>query len=134
MKFKINGLKAQSVIEFFILVLFIFFVFFGLVFVVYSNIADKNKEKIDLKINELAFSVRDEINLAASSSEGYHREFNIPMKISDKEYEINITEGNVYVRTNDGKFATALAVLDTEGNLKKGTNIIKKLNESIILN
>ncbi len=129
-----NNTKAQSTIEFFSLVIFLFFFFLALTFGVHANISQKNKQRVNLEIIDLASSVKDEIDLAASSTEGYQREFILPTKIAGRDYEINITENTVYVRTSDGKFATALPVLKITGDVIKGQNKISKSNDSIILN
>lgn len=126
--------KAQSAIEFFILIFGALFIFLGLLYVVQVNIGEDVKERIDSEIKEVALTVQDEINLAFSSSNGYYREFNIPEKISNKEYEINITSGSVYLRTLDEKFAISLPVLNMTGDIIKGTNKIRKENERVYLN
>jgi|SRR3989344_3934940 len=126
--------RAQSAIEFFILVFGALFIFLGLLYVVQVNIGDDIRENIDLEIKEVALTVQDEINFAFSSSNGYYREFNVPERISSKEYEINITQGSVYIRTLDERFAMSLPVLNITGDVKKGINKIKKEQERVYLN
>ena len=126
--------RAQSAIEFFILVFGALFIFLGLLYVVQVNIGDDIRENIDLEIKEVALTVQDEINFAFSSSNGYYREFNVPERISSKEYEINITQGSVYIRTLDERFAMSLPVLNITGDVKKGINKIKKEQDRVYLN
>lgn len=126
--------QAQSAIEFVILIGFILFFFTVFFLAIQGNMADKLKEKQNLAIKEVALTVQDEINLASRSSDGYYREFKIPEKISNKDYDINITEDMVYVRTQDGKSAIALPVATVTGGIDTGENIIKKENGEVKLN
>lgn len=125
---------AQSSIEFAVIVAFIMFFFTAFFMVINENIADKTKERQNLGIKQTALVIQDEINLASKSSEGYSREFKIPEKINDKEYEINITERMVYARTSDNKSAIALPVQNVTGDVLKGLNRIRKINGMIYLN
>ena len=126
--------KAQSAIEFMILVGFVFFAF--TIFIMSVQLSNSNRldEEKNLRIKEIVISVQDEINLAYYSSNGYQREFKIPESINNIEYEINITEGLVYLKTNDGQNAIALPIQNITGNILKGNNLIKKDNGVVNLN
>ncbi len=130
----IKKLKAQTAIEFVILVSFILF-FFTLFFIaIQGNSADKIRERQNLRIKEIALTFQNEIDLALESSDGYYREFRIPDEIDNKDYDISITEDMVYVRTQDNKYAIALPVAKVTGDAVKGSNIIRKENGEISLN
>ena len=126
--------KAQSAIEFIILIAFMFFFFILLFSIIYENTSEKNKDRKNLLVKEIALGVQDEINLALGSSEGYSRNFAVPEKVDNQEYTINITEGLVYVKTDDGKYSMALPVANVTGNIQKGNKKIKKENNEIKLN
>jgi len=126
--------EAQSSIEFVIIVAFILFFFSAFFLIINENIADKLKEKQNLEVKNTALVIQDEINMATKSSEGYTREFKIPEKIRDKDYEVSITEEMVYARTWDNKSAIALPVLNITGDVVKGINRIRKINGMIYLN
>ncbi|MFA5174471.1 MAG: hypothetical protein WC438_04795 [Candidatus Pacearchaeota archaeon] len=126
--------KAQSSIEFMILVgvvIFFLVVFLG---AIQGSMSDKLKEKQSIMVQDLASSVQDEINLASKSSDGYYRNFNIPEKINGRDYSIEILEEMVYVKTNDNKNALALPLASVTGNVVKGENIITKQNGEVVLN
>jgi len=125
---------SQSAIEFFILTGFLLFSFTVFFLAIQGNMSDKLKERQALAVKNIAITVQDEINLAFQSSEGYSRQFKIPEEINGNKYDINITEGVVYVRTLDGKYAIALPVQDVTGEVKKNMNIIKKENGEVKLN
>ena len=131
---KYQDKKAQSAIEFLIIVSAVLFIFLGLLYGVQYNIGEKIRDRNNLEIKELALTVQEEINLAASSTDGYERNFNIPDEIVNRDYEINITDGFVYVRTNDGEFALALPVQNVNGDVIKGNNFIRKRDGAVYLN
>ena len=133
LKSKIKIKKSQTAIEFVILISFILFFFTVFFLAIQGNMSDKIREKQNLMVKDIALAVQDEINLALQSSDGYRREFKIPEKIGNQDYEINITEEMVYVRIDD-EYAMALPVTNITGDVRKGDNTIKKENGEIKLN
>jgi hypothetical protein len=126
--------KSQSSTEFIILIGFILFVFTVFILIVNENMSDRMRQQQNLMIKDLALSVQNEIDMALEASDGYQRRFNIPDKIANKNYEINITQSMVYIRTLDGKNAMAIPVKNVSGDVVKGTNLIKKENGEIKIN
>jgi len=124
--------KSQSAIEFVVLfsaLLFFFSVFF---LVIQEQNAEKILEQQNTLLKTTAYDVQGEIALAFKSSEGYSREFIVPGKMGNSDYDINIIEGMVYA--NDSRNAVALPVQEVDGNLVKGVNLIKKENGMVALN
>lgn len=129
-----NRKKSQTSIEFLVLIGTVMF-FFVLFFVaIHENMSDKIRERQNILFKEVALSVQDEINLALKSSEGYERSFNIPENINGKSYEINLVEGTVYIKSDDGKISMAFPITSVSGDVVKGDNIIKKQGGIIYLN
>ncbi len=126
--------KAQSSVEFFILIAAAVFFFLSFSLLIQSNVVSKNVEAINLQVKEVALSVQDEINLALEASDGYRRDFSVPERISNKEYQITITDGLVYLKTDDQKFAIALPAGEVIGNVLKGKNFILKSGGYVYLN
>jgi hypothetical protein len=126
--------RSQSAIEFLMLIGFLLFSFTIFFLVIQGNMSDKLRKRQDIAVKNIVLIVQDEINLAFQSSDGYFREFKIPENINGDKYEINITDGMVYLRTYDGKYALALSVKNVTGDIQKDTNIIKKENGEIKLN
>ncbi|PJC44950.1 hypothetical protein CO038_00985, partial [Candidatus Pacearchaeota archaeon CG_4_9_14_0_2_um_filter_39_13] len=120
--------KGQSSVEFIILVGAVLFFFMAFAFAIQINTADKTNEKRDVLVKDTALNVQAEIDLAHRSSEGYSRNFELPEKILNSDYEISIIAGAVYVRTLDGEHATAYPVADVSGQPLKGSNSIRKEN------
>ena len=126
--------NSQTSIEFVILVGFVLLFFTTFFLTIHGNISDKIKERQTKLVIEIASTVQDEIDLAFESIDGYYRKFIIPDYVASKSYDINITEGMVYVRTTDGKQAIALPVQNISGQVQKGDNIIQKENGVVKLN
>ena len=124
--------RAQGASEFIIIfgfVLFFFVVFFA---IINQNQVEKNKDKEKIIIKNVALDVQDEIALAAQSSEGYYRQFVIPTNILGREYDIMVFGDIVYANTSD--YGISYTIFEVQGNLSKGTNIIKKQNGTVYLN
>lgn len=133
MLFKIYK-KGQGAVEFLILTGAIVFLFTLFFISLNENLRDKMVEKKNIEIKEIATSVRDEINLALKSSDGYSRQFKVPYDIDGEDYDINITGEMVYVKTSDNKYAIAIPVPSVTGDVKKGDNLILKRNGAIKIN
>ncbi len=129
-----NFKKSQTAIEFVILVGFILF-FFSIFFLfINEKISVKINEEQNMKVKDIALTVKDEINLALESTNGYHREFMLPEKIGKKDYKINVTDGMIYVRTIDKTNAIALPIMNITGDVRIGSNNITKKNNKVYIN
>jgi hypothetical protein len=126
--------KAQSGIEFLILIGAVFFFFVTLLMAFQLKIGDKNAEQRTNDVRDLAVSIRNEIDLASGTSDGYYREFSIPNSLSGIDYDVSINDSFIYLRTNDSKNAIAFSVQNVTGQPKKGTNIIQKKDGIVYLN
>ncbi len=100
--------------------------------VIMGNFSDLTKKKEALLLKELALQVQTEIHLASKSSEGYSREFTLPLNLGGRAYEANITDARIYARTAQN--AISLNVEDVQGDVKKGINTIRKSNGVVYLN
>ncbi|MEK6844618.1 MAG: hypothetical protein AABX83_04305 [Nanoarchaeota archaeon] len=127
--------RGQSAIELFILIGAVMFFFVVFLFAIESQSADKTREHLNLAGRDIALSVQDEIIFASQSSNGYMREFDVPSKMDGGvDYDINLVDGFVYLKSADGRYALALPVLNITGNVNKGKNIIQKQNGMVYLN
>jgi len=130
----ISQKKAQTAIEFMIIVGVLLFFFTSFFLVLSENINTKSKENINQKVTNLAYNIQEEITLAHESTDGYNRIFKIPEDISGLKYEITMTGSQIYIKSNDDKYAIALPILNTTGTLVKGNNNITKQNGIISIN
>ncbi|MBU0761267.1 MAG: hypothetical protein KJ600_03435 [Nanoarchaeota archaeon] len=126
--------KAQSAIEFLILVGAVFFFVVTLTGIFQQNISEKTIEKRNFEIQELALAAQNELNIAAKATDGYRREFYLQEKVAGIDYEINLIGSFVYFNTSDGRHTIGIPGQNATGNFVKGTNVIEKQNGIIILN
>lgn len=126
--------KAQSAVEFIILVgivLVVFLIFMG---VIQRNISDEVKNNRDTVAKEIALTIQNELSLASEASDGYFRKFTLPANILGLDYDIILTDTNVFIKTVDEKHAVALPISNVTGNAQAGDNIIKNVNGEVFVN
>ena len=118
--------KSQSALEFIIFAFTLFFFMTLFFLALEESTADKVRDEKKIAFENVAFIIQDEITLATDSVNGYERKFNLPSSINDLDYSATITEGYVYVRSVDGKYALALPVQNVTGQISKGQNVLRK--------
>jgi hypothetical protein len=124
--------KSQTGMEFLIIAGTVLF-FFTLFFVaIHTTTEERNEERENLVIKNLALSIQDEINLATEASDGYVRTFKVPELILGKNYDVEIVDNHINIKTN--RNALSLRINDVIGQIQKGENIIKKQNGTVYLN
>jgi len=126
--------KGQSAIEFVILIMAVLFLFAGLLYFIHGKIATTKAEAVTVAVNEISITVQDEINLDHSSANGYSRQFFLPPNLNGFDYTAQIIDRSVYVRTDNGKNAVALPVLNVTGDILIGNNLIYKSEGIVYLN
>lgn len=126
--------NAQVALEFMIVVGFISFAFVIFFMVIQSNMSDRIYERNQLKIEETASIIKNEIDLAHESVDGYYRVFNIPSEIYDNNYDIVMGEGILVVKSGDGRNAISVVVKEANGTITQGNNVIIKENGEVKIN
>ncbi len=127
-------MRGQTTVEFMILVAGVLFFFITALLIFQMQIGEKAVEQRRAAINGLASSVGEELRIAEQASDGYHRTFKVPEKLLNQDYEIMILDGNLFLRTSDGKESLSFYVSNVTGEIRKGQNSIVKENETIYLN
>lgn len=131
---KMINKRSQVGIELVILLSFVMFFFIIFLVIINLRISEKVSEQEGTIITDIAQQVQEEINLAFSSADGYRRTFRLPEEINKKVYNINLTDGGVYVRMSDNTHAISLPVKEIEGEVNRGLNTIIKDNGIIKIN
>ncbi|MFH1500836.1 MAG: hypothetical protein ABIE22_02720 [archaeon] len=125
-------MRGQTSIEFMIIVGAVLFFFAMLFILIQENLSDETRDQERIIMTDIALSLKDEVSLATESTDGYYREFYIVQNIKGKEYQLNITDGSVYIRTNTNSMS--IAVQNVVGDAKKGVNVIRKQDGVVYLN
>jgi hypothetical protein len=126
--------KSQTAIEFLIIVGFVL----GLFTILFLSIEESNKSKIieqnTIAVQEVAYTIQDEIDLASSSTDGYKRTFNLPTRINGMNYDITLVNTTDYIQisTTNGKYSMGIGIktINSTG-IKKGNNTVVKGNGTI---
>lgn len=121
--------KSQTAIEFLLLMGGVLFFFTGFFLAIQEGMSDKITENINKNVYETALYVQNEISLASESRDGYSREFKLPENINGLDYDIEITEGFVYLHTINEKYAVSLQTVDVQ--MEDG---ITELNKGAMVN
>jgi tRNA(Met) C34 N-acetyltransferase TmcA len=129
---KITQRKAQSSIEFVVIIAAVLFFFLAFLSVIERNTEKKNFEQEQIAAREIVLGIKNEINLASEASDGYSRYFKVDNNLLGKEYEITISDNMIYIKSN--KIGMAYRVVNFSGQIQKGENFIKKQNGTIYLN
>jgi len=126
--------KAQLSIEFSFIagILLASFVIFMLI--VQENLSEETRDRKMMEMKEVANIVKNEIDLAHSSIEGYRREFKLPSQVYGSDYDVRINESIVFVIIPGEKYQLSMAIQDVTGDLNKTLNVITKENGTVKLN
>ncbi len=124
--------RGQSAIEFVIIFGFVLFAFVTFFVIIKENQLEKEKEKERILLQNIALDVQSELGLASGATNGYNRIFQVPLKVLGNDYNIEISSGLVYVSTD--RHGMAYRVPEIIGNVQKGSNSIKKENDTVYLN
>jgi len=103
-------------------------------FSIQENISYKTEERQNNEMKEVATTIKEEIDFASQSIEGYTREFTIPEKISGGDYGVSIQENILRINTSDGDHSMTLSVKNVTGQINKTFNRILKENGKVKLN
>ncbi len=125
--------KSQIAMELLVLIGFLFLIAIG--FIISAGIQLKNFQDEKTKNTFLDFSnmLRLELQTASTVMDGYIRNITLPEKIDGIiEYQIDLKNSTIIIISNN--FEESFTITNLEGNINKGKNTIKKINESIIIN
>lgn len=125
-------IKSQSGIEFLIITAAVFFFFILILVSIQGEIKDKNIDKERIYLREIGIDIKEEIDIASSTSDGYSRKFSVPLSVIGVDYSFNITGNFIYLMTDKNKLA--IRIINFSGFIQKGDNVIRKQNGSIFIN
>ncbi len=119
--------KSQAAFEFMALVAAVILFMTGVMFVALYQISNAQVERENQLMYDIATNIKNEIEIAIESYDGYNRNFTINQALMDKyDWDIFIENKNTVVITSTLQNYT-LAILHVEGQVQKGENkIIKK--------
>ena len=134
MKCKVLSHRAQVGMEFMIIIGAVMFFTSLLLLIIQQDTSKESYKKENILLKNIALTVQNEVNLAMESGDGYVREFNLPKKAGNLDYEITIDNKMIYIKTIPFRHALAVPSPEIVGNINKTYNIIKKISGVVYLN
>lgn len=125
--------KAQVATEFMLMVGLAMIVIFAFLAVIYVLISDYYEEKNMKKLEDLGYSIQNELILAAEVEPGYERTIIIPDQVGGVGYSLSQTANDLIIRYRQTDFL--FPIPSVNGALDKGTNVIRHCSyETININ
>ncbi len=104
-------------------------------FVVLANhmVQDQFQQNHQQQVNDLVFTIRSELLLAAQAEDGYQRSFNITSTLENQPY--TLSNGERYLTVTHAQGATRTVIIpNNTGTLVKGGNLIIKNSSGLFIN
>ncbi len=125
---------AQTGIEFIIILGALLFFVSLFLLAIQENTSEELYKRENILLKDIALTVQNEINLALESSDGYSREFTIPEKAGNLDYNIIIDNKIIYIETTPLRHALTISTTEVTGDINKTHNTITKTAGVIYLN
>ena len=125
--------KSQFALEFIVLIALMFMIFAGATAIITSKILNAKENQRQQIAEGIATLAKNEIDLAASVSDGYMREFRLPKLVSGNSYNISIVGGREIVVSYIDKEHVIFLQKSVQGNIGPGLNEISKTNGIVYL-
>lgn len=130
---KTSGQISMEFIVYMGILLTVFSVFAPMIFTETIRIYNSRQ---DLVANRIATTLEKEINTAVVFGSGYSRNFTLPEKIVQSDYEVGVTSQARIVRVSWGKSAESRQIItnDVSGEATPGKNRIENVGGQIVFN
>jgi hypothetical protein len=132
--------RGQAAIEFILLVGVTLMILGVFLIFIRQNLKTDIEEQDFFLVKDLVGSVRGEVLLASSVSDGYERTFVLPTTLDYHNYSVYIMKRNssnntyyfVWASTNKSEYLAEVPAV--VGNVTRGNNTIKKIGGVVYLN
>jgi len=116
--------KSQVSTEFLIFIGVTVVLVFGIGLQQLSRMSELQSERESEMVYDMALKLQEEIRIASLVEEGYSRNFSIPSRLSELDYEVDISGKFLTVKSNRSFYT--VKVPNITGEIIKGYNIITK--------
>ena len=134
---KMKYSRAQIAIEFVLLIGVSIAILISALVIMTSLASDKTDEKTYYELDDFGKSIQQEVILASEMENGYIRQLDIPITVNGRDYTILTNVSYLY---NTSHIIIQFRTLETyyvippvNGTFKKGINILKKMNDTLII-
>ncbi len=124
--------NSQLTLEFLVLVGFLFIITVVFIAAIGRQMTDfSDRERLDT-INAFGNSIKTELDIASIVKDGYQRSITLPDKIDGRlDYTITVSTSTLIITSDDHEFVSIIP--KTQGTFIKGSNIIRKQNNTIVI-
>ncbi len=124
-------LKAQISIEFLVIMGFLMTLLLVFAVAILKSHQDIEGDKEYVIIRDIAYKIKDEINLAQNVNPIYMRNFTIPTIVEGVNYSVNVTGNVVIVLAEHQEFSVIVPTVI--GCIHKGNNSVKKFKNNTVI-
>jgi len=125
-------LRGQVSFEFIVVLFVVIIITVAFGVIAGDRLTDLRSQQTTVQLQNVAVTVKNEIEIAHSVEPGYLRTFSLPDYLGNKNYTIGIQ--NNFVTVSIGNNQLSLAVQPVNGTIQKGLNTIRKFEGSVVLN
>jgi|SRR3989344_7590449 len=122
----VTALKKSQIIAEFVIMVSLAMIFAIIFITAISQNKGLYQTKEVLWLKDIALKIQDEVSITSYAENGYSRQFKLPSKIDNNNYNISIRNNTLIIWTNTTSYITA--ILNVTGYLKKDSNTITKVN------
>ncbi|HKL24487.1 MAG TPA: hypothetical protein VJ912_04070 [Candidatus Nanoarchaeia archaeon] len=124
--------RGQGAIEFIVVIGLVLGFLALFISSIYVHQFEKTEQKENKQMQQIAYNVKNEIQIASETLDGYERNFTIPRKIMGNNYTMKIINDYLQIETQSQAFSVKIKKIN--GELKRGVNTIKRKNGEIYIN
>ncbi|RLJ00159.1 MAG: hypothetical protein DRP03_01255 [Candidatus Aenigmatarchaeota archaeon] len=90
--------------------------------------------KIETEAGGVLANIKDAIEIAYIEGDGFAIMLSVPEKINSMDYSVKLEDGLIILNISQRIYMKSVAVKNITGNIKRGLNVIKNVNGSIVIN
>jgi hypothetical protein len=124
--------KGQVSFEFFFVISVVIVITLVIGALAASRLTDLKDRQMDTRFSDIAYAIRNEIDIAHSMAPGYARDFYLPNTIDGGNYSVVINGNLLTVSSGDREFV--LQIQPVSGDVINGWNTISKEDGQVVLN
>ncbi|MFH1181802.1 MAG: hypothetical protein V1702_02495 [Candidatus Woesearchaeota archaeon] len=124
--------SGQVSFEFFFVIVVVIVVTIVLGMLTADKLSELKDRQSDARVQDVAYAVRNEVDIAHSMAPGYSRAFELPDAIDGDNYSVVIAGSSITVTSGSREFISSIRPVS--GEVKKGWNTIRKSDGIVVLN
>ena len=125
---------SQAAIEFMLVLAVLIIVIIVALFFSWNKINEIRDLKIETEVSGVLANIKDAIEIAYIEGDGFAIMLSVPEKINSMDYSVKLEDGLIILNISQRIYMKSVAVKNITGNIKRGLNVIKNVNGSIVIN